>query len=932
VKCIDDCRNTGLESAGESAADFFAKVAIDGAVTTTPRGDEDQTEINPNWVVSANIPRTKKSFHVTIQIWDHDSTSGDDLGDTSPVVGKNNLDFDVDAVTGHWSGELNWPEKCAQGGNPGGEPAVQVCIDIGGFADSDGDGLLDDWETNGLDVDRDGIVDVDLKKFGAKPDHKDLFVELDWMANNAPTGAAIRTWKAAFAAAPINAGRIDDPSTATITQVNNPDGKPGINLWVDTGGLLDTNPAASEGGAGPNTCSDTLDNDGDGFADAADTKCRTGPLAGDNFGGGNQVATRNVSGLTANFYAIKNTPGNFNPNRALVFHYALSAAGPANINGTSSGANSGTTLNDNTQNWLLNEWAGRTVTLTGGTGSPQVQTIVSNSATQLVVTGPWSTNPDNTSTYAIAPTGGQGEIGGNDYVEFNHDAGTLMHELGHNLNLQHGGSDGINCKPNYISVMNYDLQFGIPQNAGVAQIIDYSPPRFPGGRGAASIQTLNESGLPEGAVLDSTDPSNQLVYTRGAAGKFSLPLNQPIDWAADGPAAGALNVNTSGTNGSPPACTNSIVETLVGFNDWNFISLNLQFFKNSANSAINPEKQVEPTLDDRKRQEEELNTTDLVLTKTATADVPVAGQEIIYRFTVKNAGPRVARVVRLIDPLPKYLTVLSSSPGCVVDAARTMSCELGQLRVSEQRDLEVRLHMPVNLPCQPADQFLAVDNHAHVLNVAGPDSNPQNNEASTSTQVLCVRYEYAAKFICGRQTDPQDLTLAPGQYATAINIHNPNDEKVHFFKKVALTERDQKPGRVLPVAVDGLLYDQALRLDCMDLRRRLALTNSNEALLEGFAIIQSPRSLDVTGVYTTSALRCEGSNRADYLQKSDDEERQKYENLERKCVVKGPANIHVEQIRERHREEAKPAEPAKEEPPPKQPCNEYGVPQPRHNK
>src|SRR4029453_5184850 len=182
VKCIDDCRNTGLEAAGESAADFFGKVAIDGVVTTTPRGDEDQVEITPNWVVSAIIPPKKKSFHVTIQILDHDSTSDDDLGDTSPVVGKNNLDFDVDAVTGQWSGELTWPEKCAQGGNPGGEPAVEVCIDIGGFADSDGDGLLDSWEINGLDADRDGMIDVKLPAMGANPNHKDLFVELDWMA------------------------------------------------------------------------------------------------------------------------------------------------------------------------------------------------------------------------------------------------------------------------------------------------------------------------------------------------------------------------------------------------------------------------------------------------------------------------------------------------------------------------------------------------------------------------------------------------------------------------------------------------------------------------------------------------------------------------------------------------------------------------------
>ena len=30
-----------------------------------------------------------------------------------------------------------------------------------------------------------------------------------------------------------------------------------------------------------------------------------------------------------------------------------------------------------------------------------------------------------------------------------------MHELGHNLGLEHGGHDRVNCKPNYLSVMNY---------------------------------------------------------------------------------------------------------------------------------------------------------------------------------------------------------------------------------------------------------------------------------------------------------------------------------------------------------------------------------------------------------------------------------------------------------------------------------------------
>ncbi len=36
---------------------------------------------------------------------------------------------------------------------------------------------------------------------------------------------------------------------------------------------------------------------------------------------------------------------------------------------------------------------------------------------------------------------------------------TIMHELGHNLNLRHGGNVNLNYKPNYNSVMNYAHQF-----------------------------------------------------------------------------------------------------------------------------------------------------------------------------------------------------------------------------------------------------------------------------------------------------------------------------------------------------------------------------------------------------------------------------------------------------------------------------------------
>ncbi len=53
---------------------------------------------------------------------------------------------------------------------------------------------------------------------------------------------------------------------------------------------------------------------------------------------------------------------------------------------------------------------------------------------------------DNTVLYA-------GGMGPDDY------AAVLMHELGHNLGLSHGGDDGNNGKPNYPSIMNYAFSY-----------------------------------------------------------------------------------------------------------------------------------------------------------------------------------------------------------------------------------------------------------------------------------------------------------------------------------------------------------------------------------------------------------------------------------------------------------------------------------------
>jgi len=77
-------------------------------------------------------------------------------------------------------------------------------------------------------------------------------------------------------------------------------------------------------------------------------------------------------------------------------------------------AGSTTSLTDQTKNWKTNQWAGKRLLITGGTGATQEATISSNSATQLAF--PTITAPDNTSTYTII---GRPAIGAGMTLEWN---------------------------------------------------------------------------------------------------------------------------------------------------------------------------------------------------------------------------------------------------------------------------------------------------------------------------------------------------------------------------------------------------------------------------------------------------------------------------------------------------------------------------------
>lgn len=64
-------------------------------------------------------------------------------------------------------------------------------------------------------------------------------------------------------------------------------------------------------------------------------------------------------------------------------------------------AGAASTITNAAKNWSTNQWANYQIRITSGTGAGQIRTIASNTATVITVASNWTTNPDDTSEYAI---------------------------------------------------------------------------------------------------------------------------------------------------------------------------------------------------------------------------------------------------------------------------------------------------------------------------------------------------------------------------------------------------------------------------------------------------------------------------------------------------------------------------------------------------
>jgi hypothetical protein len=154
----------------------------------------------------------------------------------------------------------------------------------------------------------------------------------------------------------------------------------------------------------------------------------------------------------------------------------------------------------------------------------------------------------------------------------------------------------------------------------------------------------------------------------------------------------------------------------------------------------------------------------------------------------------------------------------------------------------------------------------------GPFSFP---DRAWKFRVFCVappKDVYAVKFLCGSflpklPADEMEWPVKPGNYFTAINVHNPNFGSISFQKKAVLLYRADKPTRPEEPMPPGKLFDARLKedwgleIDCNDIRRQLLSGTAPGAptFITGWVVIEvtgtpnhlDPRPIDVTGVYTS---------------------------------------------------------------------------------
>jgi hypothetical protein len=596
----------------------------------------DPPDVRPYWQFTRTVDSDLGNVPVTIQIWDDEDSSADDLLDACNPGGTD-INVNVDLASGNWTGDT----PANTGFCAGDHVKVTFDISLSGNGDFDGDGIPDGVERFGV-RDGNGNVVSDLAALGADPCRPTIAVEIDFMNTAAdhshqPLPAALAEAAAMFDNAPT-------PTNPGCPYAGFPKKASGVDLIsvVDDGVMEQAN---TEWGAGA-----------DAIRDA-----------------------------------------NFSPDLRPFFHYSL---------------------------WIHQR--------TGGNAGSSGVCCSSSGKDPIVSLGGWTNNVGSV----------------------REQSGTYVHELGHALGLGHGGGDGSNCKPNYLSVMSYSFQtagIGDPtlpannvdtNNNGTLDSrlrLDYSRQALP-----ALVETaLNENA----GIGDGTDIT--LWSNDGGANTRSAPGNGPANWDADANPDGTPNLEPSVSvdvnNRGFTGCQASPNETLNGFDDW----ANLKFRAAlSANAGFSPAPATEMTYAISQLVNAQVAAAlqpDLSLSLAASPDPVLTGSNMTFTAIATNVRLMPADDVEIALTLPAGTSIA----GCTTSAGGTCS---GTSAAFAKVDggATATATFTANVACP-------VPNGTTLTGTANVSSDPSDADASNNTDTATVTASNPPPVISGLGASPSTL-------------------------------------------------------------------------------------------------------------------------------------------------------------------------------
>jgi hypothetical protein len=350
--------------------------------------------------------------------------------------------------------------------------------------DSDGDGLLDGWEVHGYEFQ--GFLEP-LASYGAKPDRKDVFVEIDWMASEGETSQlnAVIAYQAAV----------------DVTRAFR-DSNTGIAIHFDLGPRI-------ESMLPPGVKDKDADVSLPAFLDEADTE-KVLPYQ-DRFP--SRPSCDTPSSLLS-LYDVYYGGRYFRPSRRNIFFYVVIAEQSQPL--SAGGAPEGPGRRHSFSESFSDELAQRDGLRPAGA---QISVIFRTPA------------PD------VSP----------ESLRYQYSV-DLLHELGHAFGLGHGGAlsdsswDNTNYKPNYLSIMNYRYEYCGVKISHEVPIMDFSHGETPPLAETSLMEPLGMGTLSRDATNDELLRCAGLIHLEGT------PYPDNMDWNRDHQISGDVMVDINENN------------------------------------------------------------------------------------------------------------------------------------------------------------------------------------------------------------------------------------------------------------------------------------------------------------------------------------------------------------------------------------------------